>query len=103
MGRARLSCLLALLLSSAVFDDAWAAATLWEGDNAAAAENDEYPRCAGQPLPQRSRKSDRPAPGAPEAPHRSAPARPAPAPAGVARPAVSGGPSLLYLFMSIRR
>jgi hypothetical protein len=103
MGRALLSCLLALLLSSAVFDDVWAAATIWEGDDPAAAENNEYPRAASQSDPLRSRKSDQPASGAPEAPPESAPARPAPAPAGVARLAVLGGPSLLYLFMSLRR
>ncbi len=102
MGRARLSCLLALLLSSAVFDDVWAAATPWECDDPVAAENNEYPRAASQPLPKRSRQSEPAAPGAPEAPPPYAPARHAPATA-VSRPAVLGGPSLLYLFMSLRR
>ena len=102
MGRARLSCLLALLLASAVFDDAWAAATPWAGDHTAAAENNEYPRSASRALPKRSRECDRPVPGAPGASRGSAPDRPAPGPAGVARPAALGGPPLLYLFMSLR-
>jgi hypothetical protein len=101
MGRACLSYLLALLLSSAVLDDALAA-TVWAGDDDAAAENNEYPRAASQSLPTRSRESDRPAPGAPEAPPRSAATRPAPRPAALGRPALLGGPSLLYRFMSLR-
>jgi hypothetical protein len=102
MGRARLSCLLALLLSSAVFDDAWAAVAPRGGEDQAA-ENDEYLRSASQPLPTHSRKSDRPAPGTQAVTPRTGPDPPAPAPAGVARSAVRGGPPLLYLFMSLRR
>jgi hypothetical protein len=95
--------LLALLLASATFDDAWAFAAHPEGDEAAAAENDEYLRSASQPLPKRSPRSDRPAPLPPEAPPRTVPACPAPAPAGVARPTALRGRSLLYLFLSLRR
>jgi hypothetical protein len=103
MGRAGLSYLLALLLSSAVLDDAVAAATAWAGDDAAAAENNEYPRSAGEHLPKGSRETDRPTPGAPEARHGSAPDHPTPPPTAPARPALLGGPSLLYRFMSLRR
>src|SRR5262245_34040749 len=103
MRRARLAYTLILLLSSAALDDAWATATPEAAAADQAALNNEYLRAAPHPRQQRPAGRDLPVPGARGAGHAiPSPGRArgplvwAPLPAGP-------DPSLLYLFMSLRR
>ena len=99
MRHASLAYALILLLLSAALDDVWAATTPETTDDAQAALNNDYLRAAPHPLPKRPADSGPPMTGALGAVH-----------AGRADPALvrawlpgAPEPSLLYLFMSLRR
>jgi hypothetical protein len=94
-------CLLILLLASAQLDDAWAAATADADDDVVAAQDNDYTPSA-RPAQPGGRDSDAPLPGCP-GPFLVHPSPPALAPAGVPQPAAAPGPSLVYLFRSLRR
>jgi hypothetical protein len=95
--------LLVLLVVSAVADDAWAAATPDPDDDVLAARDNDFTLSA-RPFQPKGRDKDAPSPGGPGASlaHLSLPAA---APACLLQPpaAASGGPSLVYLFKSLRR
>jgi hypothetical protein len=103
MRRTTLAYFLMLLLASAALDDVCAAATADTSDDEAAAENDEYLPSAFRQDTKPSGENDLPLPpllnaadGGPCAAH----ARGMPA---TSQPGPLAGPSLLYVFMSLRR
>jgi hypothetical protein len=95
-------CLLILLLVSALADDAWAAATPDADDDVLAAQDNDYTLSARQFQP-KGRDHDGPLPDGPGA-LLVRPFRPAPVSAGLPESsAAPDGPSLVYLFRSLRR
>jgi hypothetical protein len=102
MRHASLAYLLILLLSSAVLDDLWAAGTVETGDDAQAAENNDYLRTAPPYLPKSPGAGDVPVPGVRAAPDACRPTGPGrEVPVGE-QPAALSGPPLLHLLSSLQ-
>ena len=103
MRRTTLAYFLMLLLALAALDDACAAVTPETSDDLTAAENDEYLPCACRQAKRPSGECDAPLPPFPNAAGGAPCAAGAPGTPARSQPAPLTGPSLLYVFMSLRR
>jgi hypothetical protein len=101
MRRAGIAYILILLLLSAVFDDVWARTTPDPDDDIRAAENNDYLRSSPQQH-KRSIEKHPPVSGVPQSAVADPSADSARGRLVGERPAALWGPSLLYLFMSLR-
>jgi hypothetical protein len=101
MRRAGIAYILILLLLSAVFDDAWARTTPEPTDDVQAAENNDY-LPSSPPQHKRSVEKHPPVSGVPHSAVAGPTADSARGRLVGERPAALWGPSLLYLFLSLR-